>query len=174
MRGRVPALLATADGEVFRGHSVGVAGVVTGEAVFNTSMTGYQEILTDPSYAGQVVVMTSPHIGNYGVVELLVTTKGTARFLHHHAIEAEAVNKIGEGSRDIGERLENGEVQLVVHTPRGGRARSDGRKIRRSARRHAVPCVTTLQGGLAVARSLRAGPGAINRPRSLQEWHRSR
>ncbi len=70
MRGRVPALLATADGEVFRGSSVGVAGVVTGEAVFNTSMTGYQEILTDPSYAGQVVVMTSPHIGNYGVVEL--------------------------------------------------------------------------------------------------------
>jgi carbamoyl-phosphate synthase large subunit len=104
----------------------------------------------------------------------LVATKGTARFLHHHAIEAEAVNKIGEGSRDIGERLENGEVQLVVNTPRGGRARSDGRKIRRSARRHAVPCVTTLQGGLAVARSLRAGPGAINRPRSLQEWHRSR
>ncbi len=63
-------MLATADGEVFRGNSVGVTGVVTGEAVFNTSMTGYQEILTDPSYAGQVVVMTSPHIGNYGVVEL--------------------------------------------------------------------------------------------------------
>ena len=61
------ALLATADGEVFRGRSVGVDGVTTGEAVFNTSMTGYQEILTDPSYAGQVVVMTTPHIGNYGV-----------------------------------------------------------------------------------------------------------
>jgi carbamoyl-phosphate synthase small subunit len=70
MRGKAPALLATADGEVFRGNSVGVPGVVTGEAVFNTSMTGYQEILTDPSYAGQVVVMTSPHIGNYGIVEL--------------------------------------------------------------------------------------------------------
>jgi carbamoyl-phosphate synthase small subunit len=61
------AQLVTADGEVFTGHSVGVEGVTTGEAVFNTSMTGYQEILTDPSYAGQVVVMTSPHIGNYGV-----------------------------------------------------------------------------------------------------------
>ncbi len=70
MRGKVSALLATADGEVFRGSSVGGPGVVTGEAVFNTSMTGYQEILTDPSYAGQVVVMTSPHIGNYGVVDL--------------------------------------------------------------------------------------------------------
>ncbi|MCZ6630061.1 MAG: carbamoyl-phosphate synthase large subunit [Actinobacteria bacterium] len=104
----------------------------------------------------------------------VVATKGTARFLHHHAIEAEVVNKVGEGHRDIGERLENGEVQLVVNTPRGGRARSDGTKIRQSARRHAVPCVTTIQGGLAVARSLRAGPGAINRPRSLQEWHRGR
>ncbi len=61
------ALLCTADGAIFRGRSVGAPGVSTGEAVFNTSMTGYQEILTDPSYAGQVVVMTSSHIGNYGV-----------------------------------------------------------------------------------------------------------
>lgn len=64
-----PALLATADGEVFRGEAVGAEGVVVGEAVFNTSMTGYQEILTDPSYSGQVVVMTAPHIGNYGVTD---------------------------------------------------------------------------------------------------------
>jgi carbamoyl-phosphate synthase small subunit len=63
------AIVCTADGEVFRGRSVGAAGVTTGEAVFNTSMTGYQEILTDPSYSGQVVVMTSPHIGNYGVTD---------------------------------------------------------------------------------------------------------
>jgi len=69
MREKVPALLATADGTVFRGNSVGGPGVASGEAVFNTSMTGYQEILTDPSYAGQIVVMTYPHIGNYGVVE---------------------------------------------------------------------------------------------------------
>ena len=64
---RRPALLCTADGEVFRGRAVGSDGVTTGEAVFNTSMSGYQEIITDPSYSGQVVVMTSPHIGNYGV-----------------------------------------------------------------------------------------------------------
>ena len=64
---RRPALVCTADGAVFRGKAVGEDGVTTGEAVFNTSMTGYQEILTDPSYSGQVVVMTSPHIGNYGV-----------------------------------------------------------------------------------------------------------
>ena len=60
-------ILVTADGAVFRGVSVGVDGVATGELVFNTAMTGYQEVLTDPSYAGQVVVMTSSHIGNYGV-----------------------------------------------------------------------------------------------------------
>jgi carbamoyl-phosphate synthase small subunit len=60
-------LLVTADGAVFRGVSVGAEGVSTGEVVFNTAMTGYQEVLTDPSYAGQVVVMTSVHIGNYGV-----------------------------------------------------------------------------------------------------------
>lgn len=61
-----PGLLVTADGEVFSGISVGADGVTTGEVVFNTTMTGYQEVLTDPSYAGQVVVMTSAHIGNYG------------------------------------------------------------------------------------------------------------
>ncbi len=100
----------------------------------------------------------------------LIATKGTARYLQHHAITAETVNKIGEGVRDIGERLENGEVQLVVNTPRGGRARSDGMTIRQLARRLSIPCVTTVQGGLAVARSLRAGPAAIHKPRSLQEW----
>ena len=72
------ALLATADGEVFRALSVGVEGVTTGEAVFNTSMTGYQEILTDPSYAGQVVVMTAPHIGNYGTSSFDEQSSGPA------------------------------------------------------------------------------------------------
>jgi len=59
-------VLATADGAVFVGVSAGADGVAVGEAVFNTAMTGYQEIITDPSYAGQVVVLTAPHIGNYG------------------------------------------------------------------------------------------------------------
>lgn len=61
------ALAVTADGQVFRGWSAGADGVAVGEVIFNTSMSGYQEVLTDPSYAGQVVVMTMPHIGNYGV-----------------------------------------------------------------------------------------------------------
>ncbi|UVW30284.1 glutamine-hydrolyzing carbamoyl-phosphate synthase small subunit [Massilia sp. H6] len=63
----VPAILALADGTIFRGHSIGAAGHTTGEVVFNTSMTGYQEILTDPSYSRQIVTLTYPHIGNYGV-----------------------------------------------------------------------------------------------------------
>ena len=62
-----PALVALADGSVFEGRSVGSTGDSLGEMVFNTSMTGYQEILTDPSYAGQIVSMTYPHIGNYGI-----------------------------------------------------------------------------------------------------------
>ncbi|MGI9287171.1 MAG: glutamine-hydrolyzing carbamoyl-phosphate synthase small subunit [Pseudomonadales bacterium] len=62
-----PAVLALADGSFFRGVSIGVAGQTVGEAVFNTSMTGYQEILTDPSYAKQIVTLTYPHIGNAGV-----------------------------------------------------------------------------------------------------------
>ncbi|TWI69918.1 carbamoyl-phosphate synthase small subunit [Pseudoduganella lurida] len=63
----VPAILALADGTVFKGYSIGAAGHTTGEVVFNTSMTGYQEILTDPSYTRQIVTLTYPHIGNYGI-----------------------------------------------------------------------------------------------------------
>ncbi|HVC08879.1 MAG TPA: glutamine-hydrolyzing carbamoyl-phosphate synthase small subunit [Elusimicrobiota bacterium] len=62
------ALLALEDGTVFAGRSCGAAGESFGEAVFNTAMTGYQEIITDPSYMGQLVAMTYPHIGNYGVI----------------------------------------------------------------------------------------------------------
>lgn len=63
----VPAILALADGTIFKGYSIGAAGHTTGEVVFNTAMTGYQEILTDPSYSRQIVTLTYPHIGNVGV-----------------------------------------------------------------------------------------------------------
>ena len=61
-----PAILALADGTVFRGYAIGAQGVTSGEVVFNTAMTGYQEILTDPSYCRQIVTLTYPHIGNVG------------------------------------------------------------------------------------------------------------
>ena len=62
----VPAVLALADGTIFRGQSIGAKGNTTGEVVFNTALSGYQEILTDPSYARQIVTLTCPHIGNTG------------------------------------------------------------------------------------------------------------
>jgi carbamoyl-phosphate synthase small subunit len=61
-----PAVLALEDGTVFRGISIGAPGTSTGEVVFNTALTGYQEILTDPSYSRQIVTLTYPHIGNTG------------------------------------------------------------------------------------------------------------
>lgn len=62
----IPAVLVLADGTVFKGTAIGASGHTVGEVVFNTSMTGYQEILTDPSYTEQIVTLTYPHIGNYG------------------------------------------------------------------------------------------------------------
>ena len=67
MSQQAPAKLALADGTVYTGIAFGATGEVYGEVCFNTSMTGYQEILTDPSYCGQIVAMTYPLIGNYGV-----------------------------------------------------------------------------------------------------------
>ena len=61
------ALLALADGTIFEGRALGYEGETVGEVVFNTAMTGYQEVLTDPSYKGQIITMTAPHIGNYGM-----------------------------------------------------------------------------------------------------------
>ena len=62
-----PAILALSDGTLFHGYSIGISGHTTGEVVFNTAMTGYQEILTDPSYCKQIVTLTYPHIGNVGI-----------------------------------------------------------------------------------------------------------
>lgn len=70
------ATLALEDGQWFEGISVGAAGRAAGEVVFNTSLTGYQEVLTDPSYAGQIVTMTAPQIGNYGVADEDVESRG--------------------------------------------------------------------------------------------------
>ena len=73
------ALLVLQDGTVFEGEPFGAHGETVGEVVFNTSMTGYQEILTDPSYRGQIVVMTLPHIGNYGVHSSVAESSSSAR-----------------------------------------------------------------------------------------------
>lgn len=67
MEERNPAILLLADGTVYHGKSTGKNGITTGEIAFNTGMTGYQEVFTDPSYFGQLLIMNTPHIGNYGV-----------------------------------------------------------------------------------------------------------
>jgi carbamoyl-phosphate synthase small subunit len=82
-----PALLALADGSVFRGISIGADGVTVGEVVFNTALTGYQEILTDPSYSRQIVTLTYPHIGNYGI--------------NAEDVEAERIHAAGLVVRDV-------------------------------------------------------------------------
>jgi carbamoyl-phosphate synthase small subunit len=74
-----PAILALEDGTVFHGESIGAAGIAVGEVVFNTSITGYQEILTDPSYCRQIITLTYPHIGNVG------TNSEDRESLHVHA-----------------------------------------------------------------------------------------
>jgi len=88
-----PAVLALADGTVFRGHSIGAPVRAVGEVVFNTAMTGYQEILTDPSYCRQIVTLTYPHIGNYGI--------------NPEDVEAAKVHAAGLVVKDVPERLSN-------------------------------------------------------------------
>jgi carbamoyl-phosphate synthase small subunit len=76
--GSSDGVLVLHDGSVFRGRGIGATGKAVGEVCFNTSMTGYQEILTDPSYAGQIITFTFPHIGNVGVNDEDIETRGTA------------------------------------------------------------------------------------------------
>jgi carbamoyl-phosphate synthase small subunit len=82
-----PAILMLEDGRIFRGEAFGADGIAFGEVVFNTSMTGYQEVLTDPSYSGQIITMTYPLIGNYGVNAEDEESRGTkvAGFVIHEA-----------------------------------------------------------------------------------------
>lgn len=88
-----PAILALADGTIFRGHSIGAAGHTVAEIVFNTAMTGYQEILTDPSYSGQIVTLTYPHIGNTGI--------------NGEDVESARVHAAGLVIRDCAQRVSN-------------------------------------------------------------------
>lgn len=76
MESRNPALLVLEDGTIFNGVAIGKLGTTTGEIAFNTGMTGYQEVFTDPSYLGQILIMTTAHIGNYGVHDQEVESEG--------------------------------------------------------------------------------------------------
>jgi carbamoyl-phosphate synthase small subunit len=127
---RPVALLALADGTVFRGVSIGAVGAAVGEVVFNTAMTGYQEILTDPSYARQIVTLTYPHIGNVGTnsqddesdrvfasalivrdVPVRASNFRSQRDLHSFLVERSVVAIAGIDTRSLTRRLRDGGAQ---------------------------------------------------------------
>lgn len=109
----VPAVLALADGTVFRGQSIGAKGNSTGEVVFNTAMTGYQEILTDPSYARQIVTLTCPHIGNTGATpEDLESAQVYAAGLIVRDLPVRWSN--WRGSESLGSFLERGRIVTIT------------------------------------------------------------
>jgi carbamoyl-phosphate synthase large subunit len=101
----------------------------------------------------------------------ILATRGTAAHLARHGIGATHVDKVGEGPYDPIRLIEDGMIDLVVNTPRGQKARGDGGRIRRAATRHRVACVTTVQGALAVARSLESGRHGLTTVATLQEYH---
>ncbi|MBL8351018.1 MAG: glutamine-hydrolyzing carbamoyl-phosphate synthase small subunit [Burkholderiaceae bacterium] len=118
-----PAVLALADGTVFQGHSIGAAGSTVGEVVFNTALTGYQEILTDPSYCRQIVTLTYPHIGSYGV--------------NDEDVEASRVHAAGLIVKDLPVRASNFRARLTLdaYLQREGTVAIAGIDTRRLTRR---------------------------------------
>ncbi len=103
----------------------------------------------------------------------IVATRGTAAAISRMGIPVERISKLGEGSPNVVELIDNGDVDLVINTPTGTEARSDGYEIRRAAVGRGVPCITTVSGGMAAARAIAAnrvaGPPVV----SLQELHRN-
>jgi len=103
----------------------------------------------------------------------IVATRGTAAAISRMGIPAERIHKLGEGSPNVVELIERGDVDLVINTPTGTEARSDGYEIRRAAVARGVPCITTVSGGMAATRAIAAnrvsGPPVV----SLQELHRN-
>ena len=138
-----PALLALADGTVFQGNSIGAAGHTVGEVVFNTALTGYQEILTDPSYCRQIVTLTYPHIGSYGVNE--------------DDVEAVKVHAAGLVIKDLPLRMSNFRATqtLDAYLRREGTvaiAGIDTRRLTRVLRSKGAQngCISTFEPGTVV------------------------
>jgi len=141
-----PALLALADGTVFSGHSIGASGSTVGEVVFNTALTGYQEILTDPSYCRQIVTLTYPHIGNTGV--------------NSEDIEAPRVHAAGLVIKDLPLRASNfrSSATLTQYLQRENTVAIAGIDTRRLTRRLRSSgaqnsCIVTFAPGARVERS---------------------
>ena len=141
---RPVALLALADGTVFEGHSIGAPGHTVGEVVFNTALTGYQEILTDPSYCRQIVTLTYPHIGNYGV--------------NAEDVEASKVHAAGLIIKDLPVRVSNfrhGQTLTEYLKSQGTVAIADidTRRLTRVLRTKGAQngCITTFEPGHVIS-----------------------
>jgi carbamoyl-phosphate synthase small subunit len=148
-----PAILALADGTVFRGQSIGAEGSSAGEVVFNTSMTGYQEILTDPSYCRQIITLTYPHIGNTGVnAEDVESGRVYASGLVIRDLPLLASN--WRRTRDLGDYLRAEKVPAI--------AGIDTRKLTRTLREQGAQNGCLMAGRVDEVRALaeaRAFPG---------------
>ena len=154
---RPVAALVLADGTIFRGRSIGAAGETLGEVVFNTAMTGYQEILTDPSYAGQIVTLTYPHIGNTGV--------------NDEDVESVRVHAAGLVIRDLPVRASNFRAQsdLVSYLKQQGVvgiADIDTRKLTRCLREGGAQAGCIVAAGATRALDEKAIERALQRARS--------
>ncbi len=141
-----PAILALADGTVFQGNSIGASGVTVGEVVFNTAFSGYQEILTDPSYCQQLVTLTYPHIGNYGV--------------NDEDVEASRVHAAGLIIKDLPVRMSNFRASLTLdaYLRREGTvaiAGIDTRRLTRVLRSQGAQngCIATFAAGATVVQA---------------------
>jgi carbamoyl-phosphate synthase large subunit len=104
----------------------------------------------------------------------IVATRGTAQAIERWGVPVEAINKIADGSPHVVDWIENGEVDLVVNTPTGSGARTDGWEIRRAAVARGIPALTTLSAGLSAARAISAARQGESGVLSLQELHRAR
>jgi carbamoyl-phosphate synthase small subunit len=149
-----PAVLALSDGSIFKGQSIGAAGNTTGEVVFNTAITGYQEILTDPSYARQIVTLTYPHIGNTGATaEDMESAQVYASGLVVRDLSMIASS--WRSSETLGEFLKRGRVVAI--------AGIDTRRLTRRLREQGAQAGCIMSGErmdeAAAVRAARAFPG---------------
>ncbi len=127
--------------------------------------------VTDADKAGAFAVAQPLHDNGFAIL----ATRGTAEAISRMGIPVQALNKVGEGSPHVVDWIERGDVALVVNTPTGSGARTDGRQIRRAAVARGIPCVTTLAAGVSVARAIASARQGGEPPvLCLQELHRSR
>jgi carbamoyl-phosphate synthase large subunit len=126
--------------------------------------------VTDSDKAGAVAIAQTLHDLGFRIV----ATRGTAEAIERMGIPAARLNKVGEGSPHVVDWIERGDVDLVVNTPTGSGARTDGWEIRRAAVARGIPCLTTLSGGLAAARAISAARQGAPAVLSLQELHGGR